>query len=155
MMQYRRAVILHNGFTMIEVLIALFVLAVALLSLMSLNSSSNRGAMDAYFELIGMQLAQEPIEIFQAFGYEWVEAYRDNLTDYPISQWKDIPVSPLRPVEATLFQRRIELEQIQNDNGVSFYKIRVLVAPKGENRVKNWLSRAEISMEAMIVERPK
>ncbi|MFZ2958445.1 MAG: prepilin-type N-terminal cleavage/methylation domain-containing protein [Candidatus Ozemobacteraceae bacterium] len=142
------------GFTMIEVLIAVTIMAVALLGLLTLNSSSNRGAMDAYFELLGVQLAQEPIEVFQTFGYSWVDAYRDDLTDYPLNVWKDIPPAARYPAEATMFQRRIELTQL-TENGLNFYRMCVRVAPKGDNRVKNWLSRPEISMEALIAERPK
>ena len=158
-MTRERAVIKNQGFTMIEVLIALVILAVALFPLLVLNRYSNRGAMDSYFDLLGMQLVQEPIEIFQTFGYDWVDLYKKgavDLVEYPLDEWKNITENRY-PTEATMFQRRIELKQLKplSPNGVNFYLMKVLVKPKEKSRAKQWFSRNEMSMEVLIVERTK
>jgi prepilin-type N-terminal cleavage/methylation domain-containing protein len=151
----------HRGFSLVEVLVATFVLAVALLGLLMLNQASGRGAMDAQFELLAFSLAQEPIEVFQNMGFRWVDEVAAGRisapADYPLA-WRPIQDPPFssvqRPLDARLFQRHIALQPLPS-GGQNAYRMIVTVAPAGQNRLATWITRGRISVEALIMERPR
>ncbi|MBI3038321.1 prepilin-type N-terminal cleavage/methylation domain-containing protein [bacterium] len=67
----------NKGFSLIELLIAIFFLAIALLAFLVLSSYSNRGTMDAYAEIMALSLAREPIEIARTLGFKWLQKFKD------------------------------------------------------------------------------
>jgi len=142
----------RRAFSFVELLIGLIFLSLVLLSLMWMNSSSNRGAMDAYYEMLAFSLAREPIEIFRGFGYDWARTYPAHpLPDFPVAEWRPVLIDPnaLYPVEAGSFQRFLELEPVER-NGVRAMRVRVRVSPLGAT----WMSRPEIALDALITEQP-
>ncbi|MBF0542884.1 MAG: hypothetical protein HQM08_00550 [Candidatus Riflebacteria bacterium] len=153
-----------NGFTIIELLMGTIFLSSALLGIFAVISSANRMTMDAYYEILSSQLANEPIEVFRSFGYEWLKDYSSHqLPDYPLG-WNDIadrPFSPIKhPSESTSFQREISLQEFEGTLAGSHGKIQgikviIKVSPKSSTNVSRWLSRNYVSAEAIIFDRPK
>ena len=66
------------GFSLVEILIALIFLMVAVTSMFSFFSSSNRGTLDAYRETIAHSLAQEALEWVSGLGYEKILSLQAN-----------------------------------------------------------------------------
>lgn len=151
----------RRAFTLIEVLVGMLFLSLALLGLLTLNSSSNRGTMDAYYEFMALSLAQEPIEIFRGFGYHWLcdlEARRIAAPpEYPL-EWSEIHDQTFSevsyPSEACLFQRHIGLTPVEK-GGVKAIRVKVRVGPRAQTRAMAWLSRTEVALEALILEGPR
>ena len=151
----------RSAFTLIEMLVGMLFLSLALLGLMTMNSSSNRGTMDAYYEFMALSLAQEPIEIFRGFGYHWlVDLQAGRIAappEYPLG-WSEIRDQSFAevsyPSEACLFQRHIELTPLEN-GGVRAIRVRVRIGPKAQTRAAAWLSRTDVSLDALILEQPK
>ena len=124
---------------------------IELLSLIWMNRTSTRAAMDSYYEMVALSLAREPIEIFRGFGYDWLAAYDSHpLEDFPPFTWKPVTSAAFsthqRPVETEIFQRHIALENIV-EAGVPAIRVRVSIAPVGSS----WLTRSEITLEGLIV----
>jgi type II secretory pathway pseudopilin PulG len=150
------------GFTLIEILIAMMFMSFAILSYLWLNQASSRGAMDAYYELLAFSLAREPIEIYRGLGYEQLDRYIVHgdapLPRYPLGAWTpltDDPFSSVQyPPEALQFSRHISLTPV-NQHGVKAIRITSTVAPKGQSRVELWLTRRAITLESLVMERPK
>ena len=141
----------RRGTTFIELLIGLFLLAMVLLSLIWMNRTSNRAAMDSYYEMVALSLAREPIEVFRGFGYAWLSTYDSHpIDDFPTFTWKKVTGAAYsvqqRPIETEIFQRHIALENVE-EAGVPAIRVRVSVSPIGAS----WLTRHEISLEGLIV----
>lgn len=156
-----------RGFSMLEIVIAMAFLSIAILSILWMNRSSNQGSMDAYYEFLAFSLAREPIEIFRGFGYDCLKDIAENKVSppsrYPVvgnpaSGFVDIEFDSMSdlqyPAEARLFQRKIELTDISSGD-LQGIKIKVTVAAKGQSKVDVWMSRKAVSLESMVMERPK
>lgn len=137
-------------------------LSIAILSVLWMNRSSNQGSMDAYYEFLAFSLAREPIEIFRGFGYDCLkEIANGNVaapSRYPVGSFVDIDFDSMSdlqyPAEARLFQRKIELNTV-NHGDLNGVKIKVTVAAKGQSKVDVWMSRKAVSLESLVMERPK
>ncbi len=160
---------MRKGFTLLEVLIAMVFMTVAMLGMFSMNQMSNRGSMDAYYEFLAFSLAREPIEVYRNFGYDYLLSLTTGhspLKFYPIGktslkQFVGIPGYELDyPAEAAMFDREIILRPINiNSDGatINAIKITVLVSLanlEGKSRAQAWMSRQEVKLESIIVERP-
>ncbi len=151
-----------KGFSLIEIIVAMAFLSIAILSIFMVNRSSNQGSMDAYYEFLAFSLAREPIEIFRGFGYDTLkEIYDGNISPparYKVGDFEDIEFDALSdlqyPAEARLFARKIELEHV-NTGDLNAIKIKVTVAAKGQSKVEVWMSRKAVSLESLVMERPK
>ncbi len=147
---------------MLEIIIAMAFLSVAILSMFWMNRASNQGSMDAYYEFLAFSLAREPIEIFRGFGYEQLKMIADgNIAPpawYPIGSFKNIEFDLMSdmqyPAEARLFERLIELIPVSSGN-INGIRIKVTVAAKGQSRVEVWMSRKSVSLESIVMERPR
>lgn len=144
----------RKALSLIEILIAMVILSVALFALMIMNSSSNKGSMDAYYDLQAAQLAQEPLEILSAFGYRWLASPANQLADYPLNRWMEVSDSKRYSPEAMQFERTIELEPI-TEGPAKAIRIKVSVRPKEAERAKKWVSRALLVMQALVLESPR
>ncbi|RCK79453.1 MAG: hypothetical protein OZSIB_0093 [Candidatus Ozemobacter sibiricus] len=148
----------RRAFTLIEVLVAMIFLSLALLSLMWMNQASTRGAMDAYYEFLGQSLAQEPLEVYRALGYDWLARNPSGLPDLPIGAWQDVSDGPTpdlgRPAEAGFFSRLIETARITDGTGLSALRLTVTVRPRQLGRVEAWLTRNQITRTALLFPRP-
>ncbi|MBF0407307.1 MAG: hypothetical protein HQM10_08135 [Candidatus Riflebacteria bacterium] len=161
-----------SALTMIEILIAMFILGLTLLSFLRVTQSSRQGAMDAYYEFLAQSLASEALEVFRGMGYKWLTNCMNGtgaIKEFPadgqfhdvedinlagtsnISGGSNIPstVKLDRPAEASLFQRSIELKPV---GGINAVKIEVRIRPKTMSNVAVWLSRSEIKMSALVFE---
>ncbi len=128
-----------------EILVASVVLAVALLTLFTVNSSSNQMTLDSYFELMAVQLAQEPIEVFKAVGYPDC----NKLVKYPVGQPHSITSeNGYYPVEASMFERTIQIDSSKEP----LVTISVSVSPKPDSQARNWMRRGKefIVMKSLI-----
>ena len=148
-----------RAFTIVELVVAMFVMSFALLSMLWMTSYSNRGSMDTYYEFLAFSLAKEPVEVFRAFGYKWLCDYSNHpILKYQIGVgWQEISDETggiQHPFDAALFERAITISDASY-SGVGAKKIVVKVRPKKLSRVDAWLSRDEVSLEALIVEGPK
>ncbi|GAB1352465.1 MAG TPA: prepilin-type N-terminal cleavage/methylation domain-containing protein [Candidatus Rifleibacterium sp.] len=152
----------RRGFSLLEVIIAMAFLSVAILSMFWMNRASNQGSMDAYYEFLAFSLAREPIEVFRGFGYDYLKMVADGNVSppawYPVGTMKDIEFSLMSdmqyPAEARLFQRLIELTPVTAGK-LQGMRIKVTVAVKGQSRVEVWMSRKAVSLESLVMERPK
>jgi hypothetical protein len=151
-----------RAFSLLEIIIAMAFLSVALLSMFWVNRSANQGAMDAYYEFLAFSLAREPIEIFRGFGYDYLKMVANgNIAPpawYPVGVFKDIDFDLMSdmqyPAEARLFQRMIELSPVTAGQ-IKGIRIKVTVAARGQSRVDVWMSRKSVSLESLVMERPK
>ncbi|MDD2999083.1 MAG: hypothetical protein PHV05_08495 [Candidatus Riflebacteria bacterium] len=151
-----------RAFSLLEIIIAMAFLSVAILSMFWMNRASNQGSMDAYYEFLAFSLAREPIEVFRGFGYDYLKMIADGSVSppawYSVGALKDIDfdfMSDMQyPAEARLFQRMVELSPVASGklNGI---RIKVTVAVKGQSRVEVWMSRKSVSLESIVMERPK
>ena len=97
----------RHGASLLEVLIAGIILVIGLLPLLMLNRSSNQLTLDAYFEFMAVQLAQEPIEVFRSVGYPACT----KLAHFPIGVSEGISErDSVYPAEAAMFSRQITLD---------------------------------------------
>ncbi|MBF0409413.1 MAG: hypothetical protein HQM10_18885 [Candidatus Riflebacteria bacterium] len=150
---------LKAAFSMIEVLVAMVFLATIVVGILNMNYMSGKSSMDAYYEFLSIQLAQEPIEIFRAFGYKWLSKYgiSHTLPAYPLDSWNAISSGSgdgvQYPPESELFQRKISLENVSG--AINAIRIKVQVAPKSLNKVKIWLSQNIVTMESIVFEQPR
>jgi len=152
----------RKGVSMIEVMMGMLFLAWALIGYMSLMSATNKGAMDAYYEFQAFQIAQEPLEILQAFGFKWVKANycssnMNTLGMYPHKTWHDInPLhSTIYPADVDAFQRYIEVEEVAN-GGSKGLQVTVSVKPKDQSRAMAWLSGGKnVNLSTLILEQPQ
>ena len=153
----------RKAFTLIEIIIAMAIMAIAVLSMFVLRQSSNKSSMDAYYEVMAFSLAREPIEIFRSFGYETLFKIHKGIVAppplYEIGTFKDIVYNPgidlQYPAEAEYFQRKIDLKSGTNANNQNYIKITVTVAVKGSSKAEVWLSRKSVVLESIIVEQLK
>jgi prepilin-type N-terminal cleavage/methylation domain-containing protein len=149
-----------RGFSFVEFLVAMMILSVSILSLLWMSSYSKKGSMDAYYEFLAFSLAKEPIEVFRAFGYQWLQDYDSHpLARYPVNVGPaaigNNPTDPdQHPFEASQFVRSISLAPADHQ-GLRAFKVTVEVGPAGKNRVETWLRKDNVQLEALIVETPK
>lgn len=151
-----------RAFSLLEIIIAMAFLSVAILSMFWMNRASNQGSMDAYYEFLAFSLAREPIEIFRGLGYDYLKMIADgNIAPpswYPVGSFKNIEFDLMSdmqyPAEARLFERLIEIIPVSSGN-LNGMRVRVTVAAKGQSRVEVWMSRKSVSLESLIMERPR
>lgn len=153
-----------KAFTLVEIIIAMFLMMIVILSLFMLNQNANKSSMDSYYEMLCFSLAREPIEVFRGFGYKTVCAIMSDSSNVPlayrnsINKYADIVVGDTNekdypfpyPEEASNFKRCIELKQISKD-GVNYINIVVKIAPIGTSKAENWL-RKVVTLESNIME---
>ena len=130
-----------RGFSLLEVLIAAAILMLGLLPLLTVNRSSNRATLDAYYEFLAVQLAQEPIEVFRSVGYP--ECLQ--LQKYPVNTVTAISDQDDRyPAEAAMFEREITLDVSR----LPLCQITVKVFPRAGSGARTWMRPGK---EAVIV----
>lgn len=150
----------RKAFTLMEIVIAMFLLTVVLLSVFMLNKSANQSSMDAYYELLAFSLAREPIEVFRGFGYKAVfEICRDNSKSpalYKVGETVPIKFDPSiglqYPADAEIFEREISLKEDGTEKAV---KIKVVVSVKGQSRAEVWMRKKSVVLESIIMEQPR
>ncbi len=152
----------RRGFSLVEILIAAFIMASLLVGLFKLTSSAQRTSMNAYFNFLGSQVAREPIEILRGFGYHWAAGYLKHIPAEPynfhLGEWVNMstlfdlhPEMFPRPVK--YFRRKVEIDIIKEDFPRALM-VTVTVQPLDSSPLKIWLTRDEIVQKGMIVEAP-
>ena len=163
----------RKAFTLVEIMIAMFLMTIVILSVFMLNQNAEKNSMDAYYEMLCFSLAREPIEVFRAFGYNKVLkiskhhelaplVYRNALDDFAEIENKndedDVNYPFDYPNEVTNFQRYIELNTDNDD----YIKITVMVGPKGGSKAENWLrkkavydNKYSVQLDSIIMKTPK
>lgn len=151
-----------KAFSLLEIVMAMAFMSVALLSMFWMNRASNKGSMDAYYELLAFSLAKEPIEVFRSFGYDCVRQIADGNVASP-KRYKIGSAEPITfddtdmlqyPAEAKLFQRRIDLK-VEQSGSVNAVRVTVTVSNVGQSKAAVWMSRNAVKLEGLIVESPK
>ncbi|PKL44283.1 MAG: hypothetical protein CVV41_06500 [Candidatus Riflebacteria bacterium HGW-Riflebacteria-1] len=152
----------NKGFTLIEIVFAMAILAVAALAMFAMNRASNQNSMDSYYEFLAFSLAREPIEVFRGFGYGNLRMIVDGNVSppaaYKVNSMQDIEFNAFSeiqyPAEAAMFKRMIELKPVSHGklNGIS---IKVTVAAKSMSRIEVWMRNRTVSLESLILERPE
>ena len=135
----------RRAFTLVEIIIAMFLMMIVMLSFFMLNQSSTKSSMDAYYEMLAFSLAREPIEVFRGFGYDVVKGIYDKSIPcpkpYEIDKETKIEFNPnvdlQYPADAENFTRYIHLEEV-NDKCIN---ITVTVSPKGQSKAESWLRK--------------
>ena len=156
---------MKNGFTFLELILGLFLFAMLMAMVFPVLSSSSQTSMNAHYEFVAMQIAKEPLEVFRAMGYRWIQACADSpqnnpLGDYPLNSWHSIrnplfgnPQNPIHPAETEMFDRMITLDRLQK-NGINGFFMTVLVKPKNQTKVMAWFRREMITLSTIIFEQP-
>ena len=149
----------RRGFTLVELLVSMLFLSLVLLGLLMMNSSSTRGSMDAYLELLAFTLAKEPIEVFRNFGYEWTTNYPNHpLPKYPLGNHPVVGGSGIDryPFDEGTFEREISLHPFQDpQTKIGMIRVRVTVRPRTQH-ARAWFSRKDgVSLEALLFEEIK
>jgi prepilin-type N-terminal cleavage/methylation domain-containing protein len=150
----------RQGFSLLEIAIAVGIVGTALMGILWLQSISQRSAMDSYFELLAVELAREPIEYFRGHGYAWIENNEENIPDRfkPQAVYKFPADGGKYPCEAGYFKREIELKkESSNSEGTSqkspvpYYWIRVRVVPQDLSKLAGFFNPNEgVALEANI-----
>lgn len=151
-----------KGFSLLEIIMAMAFMMVALVSVFWMNSASNKGSMDAYYEFMAFSLAREAIEVFRGFGYDCLNNYASGASshpNYPVNSGAQPIKSSItdeiqRPAEAELFQREIKLKHFNSGN-INAIRMTVIISIAGQSRASVWMSRDSVQLEAVIVEQPK
>lgn len=150
----------RKAFTLMEIVIAMALMSVVILSIFMINQQAQKNSMDAYYEMLAFSLAREPIEVYRGLDYETVLKISQNpkLAHewYKIGEKQPITYDPAKPLQyppdAENFQRSIELVY---DEKSKFVKIIVTVEPKGQTKAASMLKRNAVVLESNIMERPK
>lgn len=146
-----------KAFTLIEIMIAMFMMTIVILGYFILNQSSNKSSMDAYYEMLCFSLAREPIEVFRGFGYETVSKIYNGEIPVPspydkLNEYVDIAFDQnldfQYPAEAEYFQRKISLKPLGNKNG---FLITVNVDRKGKTKAELWMRR-NVELKSLILD---
>ncbi len=123
---------MKRGLTLVEIMTASVILSIGLLSLFVVNSSSHRMTMDSYFELLALQIAQEPLEVFKVIGHPACM----NQPNYPIGKTVAITTENGRyPVEACMFERTITIDH----STAPLYVATVSVTPLPNTKARLWM----------------
>ena len=144
------------GFSLIEIIIAVFFLAVAMVGILLLISNAHRSSMDAYYGFLAKQLAREPLEVFRTFGYNALEEMPDSpISEYELNTWKTLEqMSPAHAVErpsgSVMFERRIEAQKI-NEGENNGFLITVRVRPAALSTAQKFMRKEETVCSTVIL----
>jgi len=144
----------RRAFSLVEILIAMVILSVAMFALLVMNSSSNKGSMDAYYDLQAVQLAKEPLEILSAFGYRWLADPANELPGYPLNRWTTASGTSRYPMDANQFERIIERDTV-TDGSAKAIRIKVTVRARESENMKKVFLRNQMVLQALIPESSK
>lgn len=149
----------RTGYSFVEVVLALLIVSLLFLPLFTQLSQNRRSSLDSAAELLAHSLAEEPIEIFRAFGYRWASTYgkTHSIPGYPLGVWHEIagaePGPIDRPSDSVDFWRIITLQPLSGQ--CPGLRMRVKVTPRGGSRLDRWLSQDEIVAETVLFEKPR
>ena len=146
------------AFSMIEVLIAIFVMSVALLSFFSINQSSNSKSMDSYYEFLAGSLGEETINFCRGMGADWAIGYmklpKNKQDIFPLGRWcncKDKPICKgcyyFR--ECSSFERKVVFKPVKKD-GETGVLVNVLIRTVKNKKARSWLSRDSIAFSTLL-----
>ncbi len=148
----------HRGFSLIEALLGLFLLALLFLGVMQMNAQSRQSVGDAVVELQATQLAEEGVELLHAFGYDWVSRYAEHPLPGLGFDWKPVIESPVAGDEYTAdfkqFQRRVRVTPVE-EQGMRACRVEVQVSPLAGSAAEKALSRSQITAETLVLELPR
>jgi Tfp pilus assembly protein PilV len=145
-----------QGFSLIEIVIALFFLAVAMVGILLLISSAHRSSMDTYYGFMARQLAREPLEVFRTFGYVALKKMPVTpIPEYELNIWKTLEqMSPAygmeRPSGAVMFERRIETREIREQELKGFL-ITVRVRPATLSAAQKFMRKEETVCSTVVL----
>ncbi len=126
-----------KAFTLVELLIAIFILQLSLMAFFTVNQSTSSRGMEAYYKFMAYSLGKEVIDFSQGMGYRWAKAHLDSkeskpfpLSDCSSGPWhkvtdhlifsknlndEDVDVNDAYFSECKSFERRIEFKEIKAD----------------------------------------
>ncbi|MBF0499070.1 MAG: hypothetical protein HQM09_02960 [Candidatus Riflebacteria bacterium] len=145
----------RSGFTLLELLIATIFLVVAVVSMFSFFTSSNRGSLDAYREAIAYSLAQEAQEWVAGLGYEKLVEMQLNPANPLVTRLgldNFVSIESVRlddgslvnyPTDYQQFERKIQLVHFPSDKIIL---VRVTVQPK----TKAFIRRGSVVLEKIV-----
>jgi len=146
---------MKKGFSLIEICIGMLLLSLTLFGFLRINSFASHSAMDAYYKFMAQQLANEPVEVFRAMGYERIKNIdKKPLPGYPIGTVETIQeeiAGERYPIEASLLSRTIELEEVEED-GIKGFLVKVSVFPTGSNKISAWLVRQMVTANGLVID---
>jgi prepilin-type N-terminal cleavage/methylation domain-containing protein len=153
---------MKKGVSLIELLISIIILSVAILSLLWLNSFSNRQTVDSYYRLLGLQIAQESMELCHALGFQQLSDGLKKDSHMPFSSLSDTwttvaetePGSPVlrRPMDVSLFQRRVIMKMIPESEGIRGIRVNVQVRQKQQGWLKGVMAQTFLDVDDLIME---
>lgn len=149
----------RKAFSMIEILIAIVVMSVALLSFFIINQSSNSKSMDAYYEFLGESLGSETIDFCRGMGYNWAMKYLVKPDIFPLNKWHNCLEYPIFGKttyfrECGSFERKVNFSKVKLANEEGIF-VTVEIRTKEDTKVKSWLSRNKLYFSTMIEKVPQ
>lgn len=120
---------LYNGFTLIESLVAIFVLSVGILAILTMFPLGIKIINSSKTTAVGIQLGQEKIEEIISLSYEAisVEENIENELPPPFNFYR-------RETRITYVDLSSDLQEIDNDKGTKKVKVTVYWQPLIANR---------------------
>lgn len=149
-----------RGFSLIEILIAIFILSIISSGIFLFITGANRSSMDSYFEFMAMQVAKEPVEVFKCFGYSRVsKAQTQPIADYLLNQWQEVEqfsneTGIDRPEETEFFERLIEATPFE-DSGLKGVIVKVSVRAFKPGKAKTYVRKGIVEFSGIIWEQPQ
>ena len=142
-----------RAFSLVEILVALSLVSLLLLSLYQVSRMAHTETMDASYKLTALALAREPLEILRGLGYRELTRYRERpLAAFPLGEisLSDNPVEGRHyPVPCHAFKRHLTVIPVE-EGGMKAIRILVRVYP----RQSGWLTRQECVLETIVPEDP-
>ena len=147
----------YRGFSLIEVLLGMVIMAVALLSYFLINQASSSQSMDAYYEFLGQTLGNETVEFCQGMGHAWALKYMEKPDIFPLNEWHGVLNKPIFAKtsyfrECDSFERMVNMSKISG--GGEGILVTVGVRVKSNNKVRSWMSRSQLEFATVVMEKP-
>ena len=147
----------RRGFSLIETLIGMVIMAVALLSYFLINQASSSQSMDAYYEFLGQTLGNETIEFCQGMGFDWAGKYLQNPDLFPLGEWHGVIDRPIFSKtsyfrECDSFERLVNMSKVSG--GGEGILVTVGIRVKSGNKVRAWMSRSQLEFATIVMEKP-
>jgi prepilin-type N-terminal cleavage/methylation domain-containing protein len=149
----------NRGLTLLEVVIAVFILSFAVSGILLMQSSSQRGTLDVYYEFLAVSLAKEPLEYYRGRGFRWLkknfQKQHESNDQFVLGKvYSFFGDGSDYPCEAGLFQRKIEITPDDKDHP-QVYEITVQVYPKDKNSFARLIGgKDEVTLLGAIFDGP-
>jgi prepilin-type N-terminal cleavage/methylation domain-containing protein len=165
----------RKGFSLVELMIAITILLISLLTFFMVNQSTSSRSMESYYKYMAYSLGNEVINYCQGMGYQWAKAHKDTAgatKPFPLNDWhkvvdnliftegedgEELLLTDTYFSECNIFERKVEFKEVKipATNGSRFFNgIRVIVnlRMKSNRKISNFLKSGAVKFASTIME---